>query len=81
MASIIIRNIDESLKTRLRVQAARQGRSMEDEARQILRSALNGSRAQPTNLAAAIQARFAALGELQLPEPIRQPMREPPEFD
>jgi plasmid stability protein len=81
MASIIIRNIDESLKTRLRVQAARHGRSMEDEARNILRSSMNGNSAQRINLAAAIRARFAALGELQLPEFVRQPMREPPEFD
>lgn len=33
MASLTNRNIDEQLKARLRVQAATQGRSMEDEAR------------------------------------------------
>lgn len=41
MASITIRNIEDMLKSRLRVQAALHGRSMEDEARDILRSALN----------------------------------------
>jgi len=81
MASIIIRNIDEALKTRLRMQAARHGRSMEDEAREIFRVALNSSRARSTNLAAAIRARFAGLGGLDVPESTSQPMREPPEFD
>ncbi len=41
MASITIRNLDNSLKSRLRIQAAVHGRSMEDEARDILRSSLN----------------------------------------
>jgi phosphopantothenoylcysteine decarboxylase/phosphopantothenate--cysteine ligase len=37
MASITIRGLDEELKQRLRLRAARNGRSMEDEARTILR--------------------------------------------
>jgi plasmid stability protein len=37
VASITIRNFDDALKSRLRVQAAIHGRSMEDEARDILR--------------------------------------------
>ena len=41
MASMTIRNLDEQLKARLRVQAAQHGRSMEDEARDILRAALS----------------------------------------
>ena len=40
MASITIRNLDDSLKHRLRVQAAEHGRSMEEEAREILRRAV-----------------------------------------
>jgi len=39
MASITIRQLDEALKRRLRLRAARNGRSMEDEARTILRNA------------------------------------------
>ncbi len=39
MASITIRQLDEDLKQRLRLRAARHGRSMEDEARTILRAA------------------------------------------
>ena len=39
MASITIRQLDDDLKRRLRLRAARNGRSMEDEARTILRNA------------------------------------------
>jgi phosphopantothenoylcysteine decarboxylase / phosphopantothenate---cysteine ligase len=39
MASLTIRRLDDELKKRLRLQAARHGRSMEDEARVILRQA------------------------------------------
>ena len=38
MASITIRNLDDDVKTRLRVRAAGNGRSMEEEARLILRA-------------------------------------------
>ena len=42
MASITIRKIDNELKERLRIRAARKGHSMEEEARLILRRAVNG---------------------------------------
>ena len=80
MASITIRNLDEPLKARLRVQAAMHGRSMEDEAKDILRTTLNKTPAPPVNLAAAIRARFASVGGVELPEMPRVPMREPPDF-
>jgi antitoxin FitA len=81
MASITIRNIEEPLKARLRVRAATHGRSMEDEARDILRNALNHETGHPGNLASAIRARFAPIGGVDLPESPREPMREPPAFD
>ncbi len=81
MASITIRNLEDALKSRLRVQAAVHGRSMEDEARNILRSALSREPARPGNLAASIRARFAPLGGVELPTIPREPMREPPSFD
>jgi plasmid stability protein len=40
MTTLTIRRLDEKTKTQLRVQAAHHGRSMEEEAREILRSAL-----------------------------------------
>ena len=81
MASITIRNIEETLKTRLRVQAAFNRRSMEDEARDILRSSLNREPVAPGNLVASVRARFARLGGIDLPSVPREPMREPPSFD
>ena len=58
MASIIIRNLDEQTKTRLRVRAAHGKRSMEDEARHILRAALAEEAGVRQNLARSIQSRF-----------------------
>jgi antitoxin FitA len=81
MTSITIRKLDERLKARLRIRAATHGRSMEDEARDILRSALNHEPKQPVNLATVIRARFAPIGGVELPETPREPMREPPAFD
>ena len=71
MASMTIRNLDEDIKQRLRVQAAEHGRSMEEEARAILRTALTEA-ASPTNLAQAIRARFAPLGGVELDIPPRE---------
>ena len=81
MASITIRNLDDPLKARLRIQAAVHGRSMEDEARDILRSALSREPTRQGNLATAIRARFAPLGGVELPTVPRDPMRAPPSFD
>jgi plasmid stability protein len=81
MASITIRNLDDDLKHRLRVQAAVHGRSMEEEARDILRCALNVELTPPRNLAEEIHLLFAPLGGWELDLPPREPMREPPTFD
>lgn len=78
MASITIRNLDEQTKARLRVRAAHRKRSMEDEARNILRAALVEESGTPRNLAEAIRRRFRPLGGVELHLPDRQPMREPP---
>ena len=79
MANMTIRNLDDDIKQRLRIQAAEHGHSMEEEARAILRAALTET-ASPTNLARAIRARFAPLGGVELDIPPREPMREPPRF-
>ena len=80
MATITIRQLDEKTKTRLRVRAAHHGRSMEEEAREILRSALTASSPAKGNLAAAIQRRFAAFGGFDLELPRRDAMRQAPDF-
>jgi antitoxin FitA len=63
MASLTIRNVDPGLKEELRVRAAKHGRSMEAELREILKQALGREKrhAEP-NLAEAIRRRFLSLG-------------------
>jgi plasmid stability protein len=78
MASITIRNLDDRTKSRLRVRAAHNNRSMEDEARNILREALAQEAVERADLASAIGARFRALGGVDLELPERQPPRKPP---
>jgi plasmid stability protein len=81
MASITIRNLDDRLKARLRVRAARHGRSMEEEARDVLRIALAEEPHVATNLLEAVRRRFARVGPVNLQIPPREPMREPPDLD
>ena len=80
MASITVRNLDDDVKKGLRMRAAENGRSMEEEARIILRNAVGRDGAQ-RNLASAIRSRFAPLGGVELDIPPREPMPEPPKFD
>lgn len=75
---IMIRDIDPALKQALRVRAARHGRSMEAEARQILKEAL-GSEAE-VNLAEAIRRRVAPLGGIELEPHPSEPIGEPPDL-
>ncbi len=81
MASITVRNLEEGLKRRLRVRAAENGRSMEEEARVILKTALYHQPSTRENLAAAIRARFAPLGGVELEIPPRSPIRKLPRSD
>ena len=78
MASMIIRKLDEALKSRLRIRAARHGRSMEEEAREILRSALTPEPANRLNLADSIRRHIEPLGGVDLSLPTREPVRRPP---
>jgi plasmid stability protein len=78
MASITIRKLDEQTKSGLRVRAAHHNRSMEDEARMILRAVLAEEPARLPNLADAIRRRFRPLGGVELELPAREPIREPP---
>lgn len=78
MGSITIRKIDNELKERLRRRAARHGRSMEDEVRELLRTSLAMDSGEPDNLAERIRARFAPFGGVDLTLPEREPAREPP---
>lgn len=81
MASITVRNLDDELKQRLRVRAAANGRSMEQEVREILRVTLREDEGPVRNLGTAIHELFLPLGGVDLEIPAREPMREPPRFD
>lgn len=80
MASITIRRLDDDLKERLRLRAARHGRSMEDEVREVLRTTLATEVSEPDNLAERIRRRFEPLGGVELDLPEREPVPEPPTF-
>ena len=81
MATLTIRQLDEKTKTRLRIRAAHHGRSMEEEAREILRSALTTSTHAKGNLAEAIHRRFAAFGGFELAPVKRDALRDTPGFE
>lgn len=70
MATLMIRDLDDDVKARLRVQAAEHGRSMEAEVRSILATALSGRR-PPRGLGSYIHEQFAEIGgvELEIPRP------------
>ncbi|HRE45047.1 MAG TPA: hypothetical protein PKY87_13900 [Terricaulis sp.] len=78
MASLTIRNIDDSLKERLRVRAALHGHSMEEEARIILRRAVEGLTG-PALLARA-QSLFGGEAGVDLEAPARDADRPAPAF-
>lgn len=78
MGTLTIRNLEDPLKSRLRLRAAARNHSMEEEARQILRAALQEPAPATTDLGARIRARFAGLGDVQLPIDAREPVRPPP---
>ena len=79
MASITIRNLDDSVKAQLRIAAATHGRSMEEEARQILRRTLM-TQSNPGQLGSRISRRFVELGGIDLPIPERSEPRPAPGF-
>jgi plasmid stability protein len=80
MASITIRNLDDDIKAQLRVVAASHGRSMEEEVRVIIRHALFKSE-KSGGLGSRINARFAAVGGVDLEVPARKDKARAASFD
>jgi plasmid stability protein len=70
MATLTIRNLSDELRGRLRVRAARHGRSMEAEVRAILDEVLAKPPASD-RLGNRIHQRFAAIGGVELEPPTR----------
>jgi antitoxin FitA len=70
MAAVSIRDLDDSVKEKLRLRAARHGRSMEAEMRAILTAAVTDEEPR-TDLFTALINRFARLGGVELDLPPR----------
>ena len=67
MAQIVVRNIEEDVKTQLKQRAAQHGWSMEEEVRQILRNAIRLPETPSLKLGSRIAKRFHDVG---LAEPL-----------
>jgi antitoxin FitA len=80
MASITIRGLDEAVKARLRLRAARHNRSMEEEARQILKTGLATESGRQPNLAESIRRHMEPIGGMELALPRRETVRRPPKL-
>ena len=80
MTTLTVRNLDPTLKAKLRVRAAEHGHSMEQEARQILATTLRSGPIPETGLGTAIRRIFEPLGGVDLDIPPRTPDRAPPDF-
>jgi plasmid stability protein len=80
MASITIRNLDKDIKSQLKIRAAKHGRSMEEEVRNILKAAIAQGEEESENLADSIHKKMAPFGGIDLPELEREKIREPIDF-
>ncbi|MGH6950332.1 MAG: FitA-like ribbon-helix-helix domain-containing protein [Vitreimonas sp.] len=61
MATLLIRNLDDEVRNKLRVRAAEHGRSMEEEARTILSDTVERDEADPDSLPGSGAALLARL--------------------
>lgn len=70
MATITVRNLDESIKQKLRIQAASHNHSMEEEVRIIIQNAVQ--RTDDTDgIGSRIHKHFMEAGGIELAEPRR----------
>ena len=89
MTSITLHDLDDVVAARLRVRAAKHGRTVEQEACAILSEATEAVNASPESppqgLGTAFREYFREyweeFGDVELPIPPREPAREPPTFD
>jgi plasmid stability protein len=82
MASITIRKLEEAVKLELRVQAALNGHSMEEEARAILTAGVKKKSHARESVYKSIRRHMAEAGlkGVDLPTYTREPIREPIDF-
>jgi antitoxin FitA len=62
VAQLVVRNLDNTTKSRLQSRAKRHGRSMEEEVRDILRAAVTDEIAPSEGLGTRISRHFAKIG-------------------
>jgi antitoxin FitA len=79
MASLVVRNIEEGVKARLRMRAAKNGHSMEEEVRHILKDAVD--RDPPQNLADLALEIFGSKHGIDLDIHRIRDTREPPHYE
>jgi plasmid stability protein len=80
MSDITIHQLEPALISRLEQCAAQHGHTIEAEIKAILHSVLNPKPATQINLSMAIDQRFAHLGDFDIPETEREPIRKAPNF-
>ena len=81
MATLVIRNVEDAVHSRLKELAVSHGHSMEEEVRLILRGSTAARPPDPAvSWVDALRALFEPLGGLDLPEIPREPPREQPDF-
>jgi len=81
MSDLLIRNLDRNLKRRLQERARRSGRSLSDEAKDLISHAMAESRPPARGLGTALVERFRAIGPVELEERPPEPPRRPPDFE
>jgi plasmid stability protein len=69
MAQMIVRNLEDAVKRKLQRRAARHGRSMEEEVREILRNAVKDEARPERGLGTEIAELFRGI---ELDEPIKE---------
>ncbi len=79
MSTLTTRKLDDDTKERLRIRAAQHGRSMEAEAREILRGSL--APAQTRGVGSRIHQRLAGLGLDEIKFPPRTELTRPVDFE
>ena len=81
MAQLVVRNLEQAVKTRLQRRARRNGRSMEEEVREILRNAAKEPDSHERGFGSEIAALFAGNGiDFDIPE-LRGHTVKPPKFE
>jgi antitoxin FitA len=69
VAQLVVRNIEDGVKVRLQRRARRNGRSMEEEIRDILRNSANNDSPNPGGLGLDIARLFTKVGiDEEIPE-------------